>query len=100
VQDARARAAASRGGYQRHEPEKTILYQIVAQNLETFLEEVRNHYEKPLPSYVVKELRDFLDCGLLVRGFLKAVCTTCGRTLLVPFSCKKRGLGLRSSENV
>jgi len=77
--------------HQRHEPEKTILYKIVSEHLETFLEKVRDHYDKPLPKYVEKELRDYLACGLLPYGFLRAVCKQCGRTILVAFSCKKRG---------
>jgi hypothetical protein len=48
----------------RHEPEKTVLYQIVAEHLETFLEEARNTYDHPLPRYVEKELREYLKCGL------------------------------------
>src|SRR5664280_1165768 len=89
-------SAAQRAGngslaaYQRHEPEKTVLYKIVSEHLETFLEEVRDHYDKPLPKYVEKELRDYLECGLLPYGFLRAVCKQCGRTILVAFSCKKR----------
>ena len=55
----------SRPSYRRHEPENTVLYQVVSQNLETFLEEVRVSYEKPLPGYVEKELRDYLRCGIL-----------------------------------
>ena len=77
--------------YQRHEPEKTVLYQIVSEHLETFLREVHDHYDKPLPKYVEKELRDYLACGLLQHGFAKAVCRLCGRTILVAFSCKRRG---------
>jgi len=77
--------------HQRHEPEKTVLYKIVSEHLETFLDEVRDHYEKPLPKYVEKELRDYLACGLLQHGFAKAVCKDCGRTILVAFSCKRRG---------
>src|SRR5512141_308038 len=65
-------AGASRSVYRRHEAEKTVLYQIVSRELETFLAEVRDHYEKPLPGYVEKELRDFLDCGILARGFVTA----------------------------
>jgi len=53
--------------------------------------EVRDRYHKPLPKYVEKELRDYLRCGLLQFGFAKAVCKECGRTILVAFSCKKRG---------
>ena len=86
-----AHAAAARRGYQRHEPEKTVLYQIVADNLETFLEEVRNRYDKPLPAYVEKELREFIRCGLLQYGFVAAKCRACGRTVLVALSCKRRG---------
>ena len=81
----------SSAAYQRHEPEKTVLYKIVSEHLETFLGEVRDHYDKPLPKYVEKELRDYLKCGLLQYGFAKAVCKECGRTILVAFSCKKRG---------
>jgi len=81
----------SSAAYQRHEPEKTVLYKIVSEHLETFLGEVGDHYDKPLPKYVEKELRDYLRCGLLQHGFLWAVCKECGRTILVAFSCKKRG---------
>jgi len=55
------------------------------------LGEVRDHYDKPLPKYVEKELRDYLECGLLQHGFAKAVCKACGRTILAAFSCKRRG---------
>jgi hypothetical protein len=89
--DTRRHAAASRGAYQRHEPEETVLYQIVAENLETFLAEARDRYAEPLPAYVEKELRDFLRCGLLQYGFLAAKCRDCDRTILVAFSCKRRG---------
>jgi hypothetical protein len=84
-------ADSATGTYQRREPEKTILYQVVAEYLETFLGEVRTNYDKPLPNYVEKELREFLKCGQLPYGFLRAYCKDCGRSLLVPFSCKRRG---------
>ena len=48
----------ARRAYQRHEPEKTVLYKIVSEHLETFLGEVRDHPDKPLPKCVEKELRD------------------------------------------
>jgi hypothetical protein len=69
-----------------------VLYQIVSRELEPFLAEVQGHYDKPLPAYVEKELRDFLDCGILARGFVTAVCERCGQKLLVALSCKKRGI--------
>jgi hypothetical protein len=80
------------GSYRRHEPEKTVLYQIVSEHLENFLEEVRNHYDQPLPAYVEKELRDYLRCGLHPFGFLRALCKDCGRTVLVAFSCQRRSV--------
>ena len=61
----------SRSSYGRHEPEKTVLCRVVSQNLETFLEEVRVSYEKPLPDYVEKEVRDYLRCGILAHGFAR-----------------------------
>ncbi len=85
-------AGASAPVYRRHEAEKTVLYQIVSRELETFLAEVSDHYDKPLPAYVEKELRDFVDCGILARGFVTAVCESCGHKLLVALSCKKRGI--------
>ena len=81
----------SSAAYQCHEPEKTVLYKIVSEHLESFLWDAGDHYDKPLPKYVEKELRDYLACGLLQYGFAKAVCKACGRTILVAFSCKKRG---------
>jgi hypothetical protein len=78
--------------YRRHEADKTVLYRIVAQHLETFLDEVHDHYDKPLPAYVEKELREFMKCGLLPYGFLRARCKTCGQELLVALSCKRRGV--------
>ncbi|MFC1642098.1 hypothetical protein ACFL5O_05335 [Myxococcota bacterium] len=43
-------ADSATGTYQRRRPEKTILYQVVAEYLETFLDEVRTKYDKPLPN--------------------------------------------------
>jgi hypothetical protein len=67
--------------YQRHELEKTVLYRIVAEHLETFLAEAREQHDKGLPKYVEKELRESLDCGILSRGYVLGVCSSCGRQL-------------------
>jgi hypothetical protein len=80
---------ASARPYQRREPENSILHKIVREHLDTFLDEVRQHQDKGLPNYVENELREFMACGVLGRGFVRAVCTQCGRTLFVGFSCKK-----------
>jgi hypothetical protein len=78
--------------YQRHEPEATPLYKIVAEHLETFLAEARETHERALPQYVERELREYLKCGILAHGFLRARCRSCGKDLLVALSCKKRGV--------
>ncbi|MES1175278.1 MAG: transposase zinc-binding domain-containing protein [Myxococcales bacterium] len=78
--------------YQRHEPEATPLYKIVAEHLETFLAEAREKHERALPQYVERELREYLKCGILAHGFLRARCRSCGKDLLVALSCKKRGV--------
>jgi hypothetical protein len=89
--------------YQRHEPEDTVLYQIVQQNLETFLRLVQEETGHPLPDFVVKEFREYLKCGILAHGFLRVQCQSCHNEHLVAFSCKRRGFcpscgGRRMSE--
>lgn len=78
--------------YQRHEPETTPLYKIVAEHIETFLAEARETHERALPHYVERKLREYLKCGILAHGFLRARCRSCGKDLLVALSCKKRGV--------
>ena len=38
-----------------------------------------------------RELRAYLQCGILPFGFLRARCQDCGQSRIVAFSCKKRG---------
>ena len=77
--------------YERRRPEKTPLHKIVSENLESWLE-WREAAERPVPGYVEEELRGYLQCGLLCFGFGRALCTGCGRGLVVAFSCKGRGV--------
>jgi hypothetical protein len=85
-------ASTARVGYAQHRPERTLLYQIVAEHLESFLDEARSAYARGLPNYVERELRAYLACGIQAHGFLRARCRQCGKDLLVAFSCKKRGV--------
>ena len=89
---ARATALSPRWEYRQHRPEETLLYRLVAEHLATFLEEAREHHDRGLPQYVEKELNAFLRCGIHAYGFSRARCRACGKDLLVPFSCKKRGI--------
>jgi hypothetical protein len=52
---------------QRRTPERTVLYQVLADNLETFLDRVGQDDSRTLPRFVDRELRAFLDCGILAR---------------------------------
>jgi hypothetical protein len=73
----------------RH-PEQTVLYTVVREQLETFLARARER-ERPVPRFVERELRRYLECGILAHGFLRVRCEACGLERLVAFSCKGRG---------
>jgi hypothetical protein len=83
-------AHAPLGGYRRREPEKTLLHQVVCEELESFLAAARERSEhgRGLPAFVERELRAYLDCGILARGFARVRCPDCGFERLVAFSCK------------
>ena len=76
--------------YERHEPEKTLLHEVVREQLEGFLASSRYRDQAP-PRFVEQELRAFLRCGVLAHGFLRLHCDDCGHDRLVAFSCKRRG---------
>ncbi len=80
--------------YQRRRPEKTVAYQVVQQHLETWLARQReaNPDDDPIPAYVERDLRKFLECGILAHGFARAHCDACGHDFLIAYSCKGRGI--------
>src|SRR2546422_7781598 len=72
--------------------EHAVLYRVIDEHLEAFLETARRNADgSPLPEFVEQEFRDFLTCGLLAHGFARLRCTDCAFERLVPFSCKGRG---------
>jgi hypothetical protein len=77
--------------YERRRPEKSLLYQLVQQNLLSFYEQIEREHDSPLPDFVKKEFDEFLRCGILAHGFLRAQCQSCKHEKLVAFSCKRRG---------
>ena len=81
---------ASEAGYLPRQPERTVFYQVLPDRLETFLERVQSD-GRSLPSFVVKELRGFLRCGVRAYGFLRVRCASCRHEYAVAFSCKGRG---------
>jgi len=69
-----------------------VLYRVLAEHLETFLDRTaRDPQRAGLPGFVELELRRFLGCGVLAHGFARVHCPSCGSDLLVAFSCKGRG---------
>ena len=72
-------------------PEDTLLYKLVQQNLLSFYEQLGLEQGSGLPDFVKKEFDEFLKCGILAHGFLRAKCESCRHDKLVAFSCKRRG---------
>jgi hypothetical protein len=62
--------------YQRREPEQTVLHRVFLEHLETFLDRTRTE-ASDLPKYVERELRAFVECGVLAHGFVRIRCDGC-----------------------
>ena len=77
--------------YERRRPEETTLYQVVQEQLETFLAQVEAKTGTGLPEFVKGEFASFLECGILAHGFVRVRCAGCAHEKLVAFSCKRRG---------
>jgi hypothetical protein len=75
--------------YARRTPEQTPLYAVVRDELETYLARASER-ERVVPRFVERELRAYLQCGLLCHGFVRVSCADCGLDRLVAFSCKGR----------
>ena len=98
------RNAASSAGEQMG----SVTYQVVQQNLETWLLRRRaggldagaDWVVDPVPVYVERDLRKYLECATLSHGFSRARCEKCGQDFLVAYSCKGcgvRGVRVRAS---
>ncbi len=81
-----ARADSGAFRYQRHQPEKTLLYQLVLKHYPDFRRQFVEE-GRVLPDYVQREFEDYLKCGRLEHGFLRVRCETCHEERLVAFSC-------------
>ncbi|WKZ57680.1 MAG: transposase zinc-binding domain-containing protein [Bdellovibrionota bacterium] len=81
--------------YRRRQPEETPLYRIVYHGRD---ELPRVWEEKFQPTYgvlrdeILETFDEYLNCGLLQHGAARVYCDACKHSLLVAFSCKKRGL--------
>ncbi len=76
--------------YARRRPERTPLYRIVQDNLDTLYAAIEQGFTSELPKFVTDELEAFLDCGIASRGFALLSCEDCPEKKLVAWSCKGR----------
>ncbi|HEX7480616.1 MAG TPA: transposase zinc-binding domain-containing protein [Polyangiales bacterium] len=76
-------------GYARRRPELTTLHRTLSAHWPAFVEQAEE--AGGLPSFVLREVQDYLRCGLPEHGCALLVCLDCGKSLLVAFSCKHRG---------
>jgi hypothetical protein len=79
--------------YRRHEPETTLLYQVLAREWATWNAERRADTGRaPLPAFVGREMDAYFRCGILDHGFTILSCDDCDQKLPVAYSCKRRGV--------
>ncbi len=81
--------------YRRRSPEEGVLYQLAydqRQELEYRWEEQFQSEYGYLRAEVLKAFDAYLNCGILEHGAARAYCDGCQHSLLVAFSCKKRGV--------
>ena len=69
--------------YERRRPEETTLYQVVQEQLETFLAQVEAQTGSHVPAFVKDEFEAFLEYGILAHRFLRVRCADCA-----PRSCR------------
>jgi hypothetical protein len=69
----------SHGGSERRNPEHGVLYRALQDHLETFLAAAAADSDDGagVPKFVEKEVRAFLSCGVLSKGFARFACTGC-----------------------
>ena len=76
----------SKTAYERHQPEQTLLYQLVEAHYPALVDQLAQQ-GKSLPDHVHREFEAYLKCGRLEHGFLRVRCDKCHFQRLVAFSC-------------
>lgn len=74
--------------YRPRKPEKTVLFDVIKKHYATWHKNAKD----PVPKYIDKEFRTYLECGILAKGFACAHCSSCNKDFFIAFSCKGRGL--------
>lgn len=88
-------ARTRRIGYARRSPEETPLYRVIYHCRDDFeyrWGELFEHRYGALRREVLAALDRYLSCGILAHGCARARCEQCNHSILIAFSCKRRGL--------
>lgn len=81
--------------YRRRTPEQTQLYRVVYHGRDELSRVWEERFQETygvLRDEVLTTFDEYLNCGLLAHGAARVYCDTCKHSLLVAFSCKKRGI--------
>jgi hypothetical protein len=81
----------SQAVYRPRKPEKTPLFEVVKKHYTTWHKECEKNND-PVPHYIDKTFQQYLECGILAKGFACAHCDGCHKDFLIAFSCKGRGI--------
>jgi len=73
--------------YRPRRPDKTVLYEVTKRHYTTW----HKHHET-IPHHISNAFQKYFGCGILAKGFACAHCEGCHKDLILPFSCKRRGL--------
>lgn len=84
--------------YNPRHPERTLLYQTIAEHFETWHSlasagqfDGQGDHHSPKP-YVRQAFRKYLECGIFAHGFARAWCDDSGHDYFVAYSCRGRGV--------
>jgi hypothetical protein len=82
-------ASASRFVYRPRRPTTTPLYPVVQHHLETFLATAGDEGPRGwgVPSWVERDFRAYLRCGILAHGSARIRCDACGHERLLALAC-------------
>ena len=81
--------------YRRREPERSALYQLVYHGRDKLARVWEERFQATygvLRDEILETFDAYLNCGILEHGAARVYCDTCKHSLLVSFSCKKRGV--------
>ncbi len=85
--------ANAAGPYRPRRPERTVLYRVLAQHFERFVQVYDERFvatHGPLTQGAQEAVYRYLDCGIFECGFARVRCGECGHDFFVAFSCKLR----------